>query len=157
MDKIQLQKNNILKFEIVTSDGESTGNYITFDLEDIELPLKINQCEEMHRKNLMFLQEKMIILEKQEDKKGRFLLSWKDEEKIRIFREFYKKEQEALDLFLGKGGTEKLLNGRNPYYTMYEDISASLEPILPQIKVNVEGIKNKIKNKYNIENEDVLK
>lgn len=156
-NKITLKKDSILRFAIETADGKPTGEYLTFDLEDIELPLRLSQCEDAHNKNVEYLRDKMVILEKQEDKKGRFLDSWKDEEKIRIFRDFYKKEMEALDLFLGEGGTAKLLNGRNPYYTMYDDINDMLEPILPKIQIRVDDIKKKIISKYDINEKEVMK
>ena len=69
----------------------------------------------------------------------------------------YKKEMEALDLFLGKDGTKKLLNGRNPYYSMYEDINEILEPVLPKLKLRADNIIDKVKEKYNDKKEiDVL-
>ena len=62
----------------------------------------------------------------------------------------------ALDLFLGEGGTEKLLNGRKPYYSMYEDISEILEPVLPLIKERTIDITDKIKQKYSNIDKDVI-
>ena len=50
---------------------------------------------------------------------------------------------------MGENGVQKLLNGRNPYYSMYEDINEMLEPILPKIKIRADDIASKIKNKYN--------
>lgn len=154
---IQLKKDSILRFGIKTSDGVDTGEHLEFDLEDIELPLRINKCEAMHRKNLEYLKMQFVIIEKKEDKKGKFVLSWKEEEKLKVLQEYYKREIEALDLFLGKGGTKKLLNGRNPYYSMYDDISEILEPVMKKIDARADSIIDKIKNKYGKENEkDVL-
>ena len=145
---IQLKKDNILKIGIKDTNGVETGEHLEVDMEDIELPLKLNQCEAQHRKNFEYLRNQFVIIDKKEDKKGKFLLSWKEEEKLKVLKEFYQREMDALDLFLGKGGTKKLLNGRNPYYTMYDDISDILQPILPKLKTNVEDISKKIKNKY---------
>jgi hypothetical protein len=154
---IQLKKDSILRFGIKTSDGVDTGEHLEFDLEDIELPLRINQCEAMHRKNLEYLKMQFVIIDKKEDKKGKYILSWREEEKMKVLQEFYKKEMEALDLFLGKGGTEKLLNGRKPYATMYQDINEMLEPIMPKLEVRTNDIIGKIKNKYGKnKEEDVL-
>ena len=51
----------------------------------------------------------------------------------------------------------KLLNGRKPYYEMYDDISEMLEPILPMLKTSTENIVDKIKGKYGNQKEnDVL-
>ena len=139
---IQLKKDNILRIGIKDSLGNDTGEHLEFDLEDINLPLRLNECDEKHRKNLEFLRNQFIIIDKKEDKKGKKILSWKEEEK-------------ALDLFLGQGGTRKLLNGRNPYYSMYEDISEILEPIMPKLKLRADDIAKKIKDKYsNANNKD---
>lgn len=154
---IQLKKDNILKIGIKDSEGNPTGEHLEFDLEDIELPLRINECDLMHKANENFVKMKYNIIDNQEDKKGKKLLSWKQEEKLKVLKEFYQKEMVALDLFLGEGGTNKLLNGRKPYFTMYDDIGEILEPIIPLLKQNNDDITNKIKEKYkNKEEKNVL-
>ena len=156
-DFLQLKKDNIFRVGIRTADGKDTGEFLEFDMEDIELPLRLNECEALHRKNLEFLKMQLVIIDKKEEKQGKYLLSWKEEEKLKLLQEFYKRETEALDLFLGKGGTLKLLNGRKPYYSMYDDISEILEPILPKLQLNVEEITNKIKKKYSaLKEENIL-
>ena len=147
-DFIQLKKDNILRIGIKDIEGNDTGEHLEFDMEDIELPLRLNECEARHRKNLEFLKMQFVIIDKKEDKKGKFILSWKEEEKLKVLQEFYKREMEALDLFLGQKGTNKLLNGRKPYYSMYEDINDMLVPILPKLKLKADDIANKIKEKY---------
>lgn len=147
-DFIQLKKDNILRIGIKDIQGNDTGEHLEFDLEDIELPLRLNECEAKHRKNLEYLRNQFVIIDKKEDKKGKFILSWKEEEKLKVLQEFYKREMEALDLFLGQNGTNKLLNGRKPYYSMYEDINDMLVPILPKLKLKADDIANKIKEKY---------
>ena len=147
-DFIQLKKDNILRIGIKDTEGNDTGEHLEFDLEDIELPLRLNECDAKHRKNLEYLKNQFVIIDKKEDKKGKFILSWKEEEKLKVLQEFYKREMEALDLFLGENGTEKLLNGRKPYYSMYEDISEILEPIMPKLKLRADDIVDKIKQKY---------
>lgn len=153
-DFIQLKKDSILRIGIKDFEGKDTGEHLEFDMEDIELPLKLNQCEAQHRKNIEYLKMQMVVLNKKEDKKGKYILSYIEEEKIKLLKEYYKREMEALDLFLGEGGTNKLLNGRNPYYSMYDDINEMLEPILPKLKYNVENINNKIKEKYSKKKEE---
>ena len=155
---IQLEKNNVLKVKIKNSLGEDTGEYLTFDLEDIELPLRLSECDEKHRKNMEFLKSQLIIIDKKEDHKGKKILSWKEEEKIKLLQKVYKMEMEALDLFIGEGKTQMLLDlmGRKPYLTMYDDIGRIIEPILPQLKINADSIANKIKAKYSSKDEDVI-
>lgn len=153
---IQLKKDNILKFGIKTADGKDTGEHLEFDMEDIELPLRINQSELEHKKNIQNLKMQIMVIDKKPDKKGKQLLSWKEEEKIKAYKEFYNKEMKALDLFLGEGGTLKLLNGRKPYYSMYEDIGEIIEPIMPIIEKRTQEITNIIKEKYANKKSDVI-
>ena len=154
-DFIQLKKDSILRIGIKDSDGNDTGEHLEFDMEDINLAIRLNDCDEKHRKNLEFLRNQFIIIDKKEDKKGKKILSWKEEEKLKVLQEFYKREMEALDLFLGENGTKKLLNGRNPYYSMYEDINDILKPILPKLKLRADDIAKKIKDKYsNVNNQE---
>jgi hypothetical protein len=155
-DFIQLKKDNILRIGIKDIEGNDTGEHLEFDMEDIELPLRLNECEARHRKNLEFLKMQFVIIDKKEDKKGKFILSWKEEEKLKVLQEFYKREMEALDLFLGENGTNKLLNGRKPYYSMYEDIGEIIEPIMPLIKQRTDNIISNIKEKYANKQSDVI-
>ena len=154
-DFIQLKKDSILKIGIKDSDGNDTGEHLEFDMEDINLALRLNECDEKHKKNLEFLRNQFVIIDKKEDKKGKKILSWKEEEKLKVLKNFYAEEEKALDLFLGQGGTRKLLNGRNPYYSMYEDINDILKPILPKLKLRADDIAKKIKDKYsNVNNQE---
>ena len=157
---IQLKKDNAIRIGIKDSEGNDTGKYLSFDLEDITLPLRLSDCEEMHRKNVIYLRDTFIIIDKKEDKKGKKVLSWKEEEKIKALNEYYKKEMQALDLFIGEGKTQMILDlmGRNPYYSMYDDISEMLNPILPKLKMNADSIKKQIMIKYGKNNDsEVLK
>lgn len=153
---IQLKKDNILRIGIKTADGKETGEHLEFDMEDIELPLRLNQSELEHKKNLQNLKMQIMVIDKKQDKKGKQMLSWKEEEKIKAFRDFYNKEMKALDLFLGEGGTLKLLNGRKPYYSMYEDIGEIIAPIMPLIKQRTDNIISNIKEKYANKQSDVI-
>lgn len=156
MESIQLKKDNILRIGIKEADGTDTGNVLEFDLEDIELPIRLQECFEEHKKNVQTLKGQYIIIDKKPDKKGKKLMSANEEAKIKAMQEFYKKEMEALDMFLGKGGTNKLLNGRKPYFTMFDDINEYLEPIVPLIKERAGSIEDKIKAKYAKKESDVL-
>jgi hypothetical protein len=72
---IQLKKDNILRIGIKTADGKDTGEHLEFDMEDVELPLRINECEAQHRKNINDLRMKTLLIDKKEDKKGKKILS----------------------------------------------------------------------------------
>lgn len=151
---IQLKKDNILRIGIKDSKGNPTGNYLEFDLEDIELPIKINQCAKEHTNNLNFIHSQVAIIKKRKDKPTKGIFSANELSEIQVLKEFYKREENALDLFLGEGGTKKLLNGRNPYVSMYDDISDMLEPIMPLLKKTSDDIIAKVKEKYSTKKEN---
>lgn len=154
---IQLKKDTILRIGIKDAEGNDTGNHLEFDLEDVTLALRLTECEEKHKMNQLNARNKLNILDKKQDKKGKKLLSYKQEEQVKIINEFYNEEIKAMDLFLGEGGTEKLLNGRKPYFSMYDDIAEIIEPIMPLIKERTISIKDKIIQKYGKEATDILK
>lgn len=156
MEYIELKKDNLLRIGIKTDEGVDTGNELVFDLEDIELPLRMQQCLEEHKNNVLNIKNQFVIIDKREDKKGKKLLSANEEAKIKAMKEFYDKEIKCLDMFLGEGGTLKILNGRKPYFTMFDDINEYLEPIKPLIQNTTENIKDKIIKKYKTNKDDVM-
>lgn len=155
---IQLNKDNILRLGIRTADGEDTGNYLEFDLEDIELPLKYQELIEEDKKNRQHLKNQMTIIDKRQDVKGKKLMSKNEEDKIKAINEFYQKEKKVIDMFLGEGGVDKLLNGRKLGWTSLQEIDEIItKQIAPHIKINMNDITNKIKEKYTTTEEtDVL-
>lgn len=151
MEYIQLKKDDILRVGIKDANGKDTGEHLEFDLEDIELPLRIEEAMEKHKRNMEELRKRKFILDKNKDNKRN------DIETLKLMKEFFAEEEKTLDLFLGKGGTKKMLNGRKYYYTMFDDIIDMLEPIFPLIEERASKIADKIKNKYgNNEEEEVL-
>lgn len=155
---IQLNRDNILRLGIRTVDGEDTGNYLEFDLEDIELPLKYQELIEEDKKNRQHLKNQMTIIDKRQDVKGKKLMSKNEEDKIKAINEFYQKEKKVIDMFLGEGGVDKLLNGRKLGWTSLQEIDEIItKQIAPHIKINMNDITNKIKEKYSTTEEtDVL-
>lgn len=154
MEYIQLKKDNIIRIGIKDSNGVDTGEHLEFDLESVDLPLSYQKCIEMHKKNLSNLKKQILMIDKRNDKKGNKLFSANEEEKIKAIKKFYIDEIKALDLFLGKNGTKKLLNGRAPYYSMFEDIIEILEPILPIIEKGFSKIEKKVIDKYKVMKDD---
>ena len=147
---IQLEEKNVLRFNVKKANGEDTGLVIKIDLQDIELPLRISKMEEIHKKNVSILRQKAKALEKQEDKKGTKLLSWKQEESIKLLREFYDNDMKALDMLIGQGMTKQILKAidRYPYYDMFDDIVNSLQPVLGRIEQEANSMFDDIKKKY---------
>ncbi len=149
MDFIRLKESDsILRFEILDSEGKDTGEYLEFDLEDIELPLRLAEAEDRHYANRKKIKSQMIIIDKEQDENGNGTLTKNQKKKYEAMREYYKEEEKALDLFLGEGGTAKLLNGRKPFFTMYDYINDLLKPVFPKIYEAADKIFKNIKDKY---------
>lgn len=146
---IKLNKKDTLRLAIQTADGENTGEYLEFDLECVELPLIYQELIEKDKKNKELLKNKLTIIEKKEDVKGKKLLSRNEEEKIRAFKEFFDKETEIYNMFLGENGVQKLLNGRKLSWTSLQEIDEIVEKqILPHLDLKMSKIQDKIKEKY---------
>ena len=151
---IQLNKDHILRLGIRTVDGKETGEHLEFDLEDIELPLKYQELIEQEKKNRTNFKNQITIIERRQDVKGKKLMSKNEEDKIKALTEFYKKEAEILDGFLGEGGVNKLLNGRKLGWTSLQEIDEIItNQIAPHIKINTDDIIKKVREKYKVSEE----
>lgn len=146
---IQLGKSDVLRLEIRTEDGKDTGEYLEFDLSDIEIPLRYQELLEKDKKNKEHLRNQMLIIDKRQDVKGKKLMSKNEEDKIKALNEFFKKEVEVYNMFLGENGVEKLLNGRKLGWTTLQEIDEIIEKqISPHISVSLDKITDKVKQKY---------
>lgn len=146
---IKLNESDVLTLKIETSDGKATGECLTFDLADIELPLRYQELIEKDKKNKEYLRNEMIIIDKREDVKGKKLLSKNEEDKIKAINEFFRKEIEVYNMFLGENGVQKLLNGRKIGWTTLQEIDEIIEKqIAPHLDTNMKTITDKIKQKY---------
>jgi len=160
-DFIQLKKSDVLRLGIRTEDGKDTGEFLEFNLEDIELPLRFQELIEKDKKNKENIRNQLLIIDKKQDVKGKKLLSKNEEDKIRAINDFFNKEIEIYNMFLGENGVQKLLNGRKIGWTTLQEIDEIIEKqIAPHIDITMDKITNKIKEKYgkSVANEDeVLK
>lgn len=146
---IKLNKEETLKLNIFDSEGNDTGEYLEFNLEDIELPLRYQELIEKDKKNKENLRNQLLIIEKRQDVKGKKLLSKNEEDKIRALNNFFIKEVEVYNMFLGPRGVEKLLNGRKFTWTTLQEIDEIIETqISPHLDVNIQKITDKVKEKY---------
>ena len=155
IQKIGLKNENILKLEIVDEKGNSTGEFLEFDLEDITLPFKYQEIIERLKKSRQNLKNQFTIIEKKQDHKGKKLMSSNEEEKLKALNNFYKEQVEIYNIFLGENGVQKLLNGRNLRWTTLNEIDELIEKqIAPQLNVTMDDITKKIKSKYSNKKED---
>ena len=155
---IQLKKNeDILKLKIQDEDGNDTGNCLVFDLEDIELPIRYQTIIEEDTKNRENLQRQFVIIDKKQDHKGKKMLSSNEEAKIKAMQEFYKKEIEIYNMFLGENGVEKLLNGRQISWSTLAEIDEIIQDcILPKLEISANKINKKIIAKYGEKKNNVI-
>ena len=158
-NSIQFKRENVLKLKLKNEMGEDTGEYLEFDLEDIELPLRYQQALEEHKKNYNSLKNQLLIISKKEDHTGKKFLSSNQEASLIALSEFYKKEIKIMDLFLGEGKTQMILDKvmrRKPYLTMFNDIMESIEEVSDLFNVGYSSIEEKIKEKYSKVEDNVL-
>lgn len=156
-NEIKLSKSNVLTLRITTDDGKPTGEYLTFDLEDIELQLRYQDMIERDKKNKDWLRKEIVIIDKRQDVKGKKLLSKNEEDKLKAINKFFKEEIEIYNMFLGDNGVQKLLNGRKLGWTSLQEIDEIIEKqILPYFEKNIKSIEDRVMNKYKIENKEVI-
>ena len=149
-DEIKLNKaKDILRLKIKDEDGNDTGNFLEFNLGDLDYLLILQDMAEADKKNREYLKNQYTIIDKKQDHKGKKLFSSNEEAKIKATNEFYKKEAEIYDMFLGKDGVKKLLNGRKLTLARLDEIDEIIEKaILPKLQIKAEDIKKDIMAKY---------
>ena len=147
---IQLKESkDILRLKIKDEKGNDTGNVLEFNLGDLDYLLVLQDMMEADKKNREYLKNQYTIIDKKQDHKGKKLFSANEEAKIRATNEFYKKEAEIYDMFLGKDGVKKLLNGRKLTLARLDEIDEIIEKaILPKLQIKAVDIKKDIMAKY---------
>ena len=146
---IKLNKSDSLTLKIQTNDGKDTGEILEFDLMDIELPLRYQELLEKDKKNKENLRNQILIIEKRQDVKGKKLLSKNEEDGIKATKDFFMKEIEVYNMFLGPRGVEKLLYGRKFTWTTLQEIDEIIEKqIVPHLDLTMQNISKTIKEKY---------
>ena len=157
---IQLkQAKDVLRLKIKDENGNDTGNFLEFNLGDLDYLLVLQDMMEADKKNRAYLKNQYDIIDKKQDHKGKKLFSSNEEAKIKATNEFYKKEAEIYDMFLGKDGVKKLLNGRKLTLARLDEIDEIIEKaILPKLQIKAEDIKKNIMQKYsnNEKRDDVI-
>ena len=152
--QIKIKKSDkVLRIPIIDENDKDTGEFLQFDVEDIQTALNLQDAIEMHKKNVAYFKNQEVIINKQQDHQGKKVFSSRQESLAKATKEFYKREIEAMDKFIGEGKTEVILKvmGRNPYLSMFNDIEELLEPIFPIIEQKYKDYKKEIETKYSKE------
>ena len=162
MEELKITLNNsedIKRFYVYTKDGKKTGEYLDFDLEDIELIDRLDSIYNKILKNQQWIKNEMTVIDKKQDfKKKNSLMSNNEKLKYEAIKKYYNEQRNAFDMFLGENGVEKLLYGRKFEWGTLNEISEIISnQIYPQLKISMKNITDKVKEKYKnkIEN-DVL-
>lgn len=154
---IKLNKDNILRLKIKTSEGKDTGEHLEFDLEDVGLLLKYQELLERDKKNKEHLKNQLLIIDKRQDIKGKKFLSKNEEDKLKAIKDFFDNEIEVYNMFLGENGVQKLLNGRNIGWTTLSEIDDIIQnQIAPQLSINMDTITKKIQEKYGTSDDEEI-
>ena len=150
---IQLSKStNVLRLWINDLDGNKTGDYLEFNMKDIDLLDRYQKMQDEFNKNQQWIQNQFAIIDKKQDftKKGK-LMSNNQEMTYNAIREYYKKQKKVFDMFLGNGGVDKLLCGRPFEWGTLKEINKLIEEqISPYLDITMNNIKKEIKEKYNV-------
>ena len=146
---IKLNKSKSLKIGIKDYEGNDTGNFLTFNLEDVNLPLRYQEIIEKSQKNKNNLNNQLAIIKKRQDIKGKNLFSKNEKDTLIAYKTFFEKQAQIYNLFLGENGVEKLLDGEPLTWTSLNDIDELIEKqILPLLDIKMDSITKSIKEKY---------
>ena len=146
MEKIRINKEDTYKIEV-----NDAGEYIEFDLLDIELPMKcLKASNELKRQTNLY--NKKVLANAKQYKDNRELLFIN---KNRIDLEFCKKMREVFDGFLGKDACQKIFGDTNRI-GMFADLFDQLMPHFEKMKINTEKIKKRLLQKYSTEEKSVI-
>jgi len=152
---IQLDKSDTLKLGIRDAEGKPTGEYLEFDLEDIELPLRLQNMIKKVQFIKSDLDKKLLIIEKKQDYKGKNMMSSNEEAQYRAFRDAMRELEKVYNSFLGENGVKKLLGGGNLQWTSFNKIDKIIEEqIMPKLNFKSLDIKKKIKTMFDKSQEE---
>lgn len=146
MEKLGYKKENVYQLEV-----NDNGDYIEFDLLDIDLPNKVFNAYNIlknEEKNVKI--QEQIIYKKYKDNPTK---KWKEIHKLE--KEFFKKGREAFDSFLGEGACKKIF-GDIDRYGMFQDLLEALQPHLNKMQINIEQIKKNLIEKYSPNKKNVI-
>lgn len=137
MEKLRVEKENVYRIEV-----NDKGEYIEFDLLDIELPIKlINASEELEKQKAIHEQKVEELKKENLEPKENMLKQYE------IDKEFCQTMRNVLDNLFGEGASQKIFGDTNRI-TMFNDFFTQLEPHLDKIIIDVEQIKKDLIEKY---------
>lgn len=146
MDKIKINKEDVYKVEV-----NDNGEYIEFDLLDIELPTKIFNLSKELKKQTDFYNKKVAMVEKEFKNDPTMLFINKNKVDI----DFCNKLRSEFDKVLGEGACQKIFGNVNRI-GMFDDLFEQLLPIFSNIADKTKDIKERLVKRYEIKDKEVL-
>lgn len=155
---ITIDKDDTLEFEITDKDGNPTGDYLEFNMNDISLPLRYRDLVFKDKENRSNFKKDLIIINKRQDvKNDGDPLSKNELEAIKLNEEYLKKEIDIYNIFLGENGVQKLLCGKPIGWDTLDRIDKLIEEkIYPELNKNAKSLEDMIKGKYKEHKEEEL-
>ena len=152
MESLRIERKDIYTIEV-----NDNGETIEFDLVDVELPFKCDRAFREVTRIENELKAKLVIIDKKQDHpiKGAVMTA-NEEARLEAYKDAFLGMRCAMDGFMGEGACQKIFGDRN-YLEMFTDLAEALAPHLEKMQLNSEGIRKRIKEKYGIQDDGVLK
>ncbi len=145
MDKLNLPKRETYKLEV-----NDNGDYIEFDLTDLNLPFKVQKASNNMRKIIKEYNSKIRNINQTIKNEKQLSLAV-----IKATTDKNSKLEKEFDSFLGEGSCKKIFGDKN-YYGMYEELLEALEPHFKAMKINIKRAQEKLIEKYMPKNKEVI-
>lgn len=142
MDKIKINKEDVYRVEV------NDGDYIEFDLLDIELPMRIYNLSKELTKQTDFYNKKIKSVEAEYKNNPTELFI----NKSKVDSDFCNKLRSEFDKVLGEGACYKIFGNTNRI-GMFDALFEQLEPIFEHIEEESIKIKDRLIKRYSDEKE----
>ena len=146
MEKLRINKDDVYRIEV-----NDNGDYIEFDLLDIELPMKVINLGKEIEKQTDFYNKKSIAIYKQYKDNQELLYINKNKCDV----DFCNKLRKEFDKLLGENACYKIFGDINRI-GMFDDLFEQLMPHFEKMKIDIEKAQDKLLEKYKIENKDTI-
>lgn len=152
-NKIRVHRNEDDFYRINISDD---GDEIVFDLQDIDLPIRIRSCIDRLTKLDQSMREKIIVINNKYNNQPNSD-DRKTAETLEVYRQYFADARSLMDDMVGKKGAMDIIFGPTNYIEMFDDLFEALEPHFKAMNLSVEGLVERLKKKYGKKDENVLK
>lgn len=134
MEKLIIEKDEEAIYRLQVNEN---GDYIEFDLADINLPSKILEASERLSNIDDEFQQKALELEKEKDNIEKI------KKQIKLDKEYSQEMRNIFDSFLGEGACQKIF-GDKERYGQYSKLMDALTPHFKKMKIDLDKAKKKL-------------